>query len=82
MQFKKATNLFFIAIASLWATSLFAQKIDTSSNRVKTDLNINLKRIGTIIPKNTSEITASNWILGCETGHAQYPCNHRWCAEA
>ena len=44
-----------------------AQKIDTSSNRVKTDFSINFKRIGTIKPKNTNEITSSNWILGCET---------------
>jgi Glycosyl hydrolases family 39 len=45
----------------------FSQKIDTSSKRVKTDFSINFKRIGTIKPKNTSEIQSSNWILGCET---------------
>ena len=46
---------------------LFAQKIDTSSNRVQTDFTISFKRIGTLKPKNTSEIKSSNWIIGCET---------------
>ena len=45
----------------------FAQNIDTSSNRVKTEFTIPLKRIGTIKPKNASEINTSNWIIGCET---------------
>lgn len=67
MQLIKAKNLFFIAIIGVLNSHIFAQKIDTSSNRVKTDLTISLKRIGTIKPKNTSDITSSNWILGCET---------------
>ncbi len=46
---------------------LFAQKINTSANRVKTDFNISWKRIGTLRPKNTNEINSSNWIIGCET---------------
>ena len=45
----------------------FSQKIDTSANRVKTDFKISWKRIGTLKPKNTSEINSSNWIIGCET---------------
>ena len=45
----------------------FAQKIDTSNNRVQTDFTISFKRIGTLKPKNTSEIKSSNWIIGCET---------------
>jgi hypothetical protein len=67
MQLIKANSLFILAIIGMLNTPIFCQKIDTSSNRVKTDLSINLKRIGTIKPKNTSEITSSNWILGCET---------------
>ncbi|WP_028665068.1 GH39 family glycosyl hydrolase [Runella zeae] len=45
----------------------FAQKIDTSANRVKTEVNIAFKRIGTLKSKNTNEINTSNWIIGCET---------------
>ncbi|WP_309917937.1 MULTISPECIES: GH39 family glycosyl hydrolase [unclassified Arcicella] len=45
----------------------FSQKIDTSNDRVTTDLKIPFTKIGTIKPKNTHEITSSNWILGCET---------------
>ncbi|NBB21981.1 hypothetical protein GVN20_21670 [Runella sp. CRIBMP] len=45
----------------------FAQKIDTSANRVKTEFTIALKRIGTLKSKSTNEIKSSNWLLGCET---------------
>jgi hypothetical protein len=45
----------------------FAQKIDTSANRVMTDFNTGFKRIGTLKPKSTNEIKSSNWIIGCET---------------
>ena len=38
MQLIKAKNLFFIAIIGVLNSHIFAQKIDTSSNRVKTDL--------------------------------------------
>ena len=59
----------FVSISILWVSNfpVFSQNIDTSNSRVKTDFKINFKRIGTIKPKNTSDITASNWILGCET---------------
>jgi hypothetical protein len=67
MQLIKAISLFFIAVLGVLNKPLFAQKIDTSSNRVKTDFSINFKKIGTIKPKNTREIQSSNWILGCET---------------
>lgn len=59
--------LLFFSIAFLGSTLSFAQNIDTSSNRVKTDFAIRFKRIGTIKPKNATEINASNWIIGCET---------------
>ena len=53
---------------AFWGYTLgFAQNIDTSKNRVKTDFNIALKRLGTLKPKSVSEINASNWIIGCET---------------
>lgn len=62
---KKYTSLI-LFLAFCYQLS-YGQKIDTSANRVKTDLQISLKRIGTLKPKNTSEIKSSNWILGCET---------------
>ena len=47
--------------------NISAQNIDTSRYRVKTDLNIPFKYIGTIKPRSTNEIKSSNWIIGCET---------------
>lgn len=47
--------------------SVYAQRIDTSANRVKTNFSIPFKRIGSIKPRTTHEIKSSNWILGCET---------------
>ncbi|MBC7828307.1 MAG: beta-galactosidase [Chitinophagaceae bacterium] len=55
---------FLILVFTLSGSS---QMLDTSLERVKTDLNISFKRIGTIKPRSTSEIQFSNWILGCET---------------
>jgi Beta-galactosidase len=51
---------------SLGAQQVGAQKIDTSLDRVKTDLKTNFKLIGSIKSRNASEIEASNWIIGCE----------------
>ena len=45
----------------------FAQTIDTSPDRVKTDFAVTLPRIGTVKPRSTNEIAASNWLIGCET---------------
>jgi hypothetical protein len=58
------TNILFILLINV---ASYAQQIDTSANRVKTDFSISFKRIGTIKPRSTSEIQSSNWILGCET---------------
>ncbi len=44
-----------------------AQKIDTSSKRVITDVNISLPSIGKLKQRSTNEIASSNWIIGCET---------------
>ena len=63
---KQANYAFFISAAFLWLLTMpvFAQKIDTSSNRVKTDFKIDFKRIGTVKPKNATEITSSTgfWV--------------------
>jgi hypothetical protein len=45
----------------------FSQKIDTSKERVKTDLIINLPYLGSVKSRNIGEIETSNWIIGCET---------------
>jgi hypothetical protein len=44
-----------------------AQTIDTSPDRAKTNFAISLPRLGTIQPRKATDITASNWLIGCET---------------
>ena len=39
---------------------------DTSPDRVKTPLSVDLKRIGTVRPRGVNEIHGQNWRLGCE----------------
>lgn len=56
-----------MATLGLGGASASAQKIDTSPNRVTTDLPVSLPRLGTVKPRSTNEITASNWLIGCET---------------
>ena len=43
-----------------------AVEIDTSPDRVDVPLEVNLKRIGTLRPRSTTEIRSSNLMLGCE----------------
>ena len=45
---------------------------DSSDDRVDTPLSVRMERIGTIRPRNVSEITGSNWMLGCETLDRDY----------
>ncbi len=42
-------------------------ELDTSPDRAKTDLNPGLKQVGVIKPRSATEISGSNWTLGCET---------------
>ena len=44
----------------------------TGPDRVKTPLRVDMKRIGTIRPRSTSEIKSSNWTIGCETLDRDY----------
>lgn len=46
---------------------VFAQKIDPSPNRVKTDFKTTLPYLGTLKPRAATEIESSNWLIGCET---------------
>ncbi|MCY2990711.1 MAG: hypothetical protein NTY19_22955 [Planctomycetota bacterium] len=41
--------------------------MDTSPERAKTPLNPGITQIGTIRPRSATEISGSNWTLGCET---------------
>jgi Glycosyl hydrolases family 39 len=59
--------LLLFGISFLGCALSYAQSIDTSSNRVKTEFSIAYKRIGTIKPKSAKDINSSNWIIGCET---------------
>lgn len=45
----------------------FAQFIDTSIDRVKTPLDVSMKRIGSINPRSTNDIKSSRITVGCET---------------
>lgn len=56
-----------VAAALLLTNPLSAQQIDTSPERVKTSFTTTLPRIGTVKPRSTAEIEASNWLIGCET---------------
>jgi hypothetical protein len=44
-----------------------AQIIETSKDRVVTNLKVALPYIGTLKARSADEITSSNWLLGCET---------------
>ncbi len=58
--------LVFLALL-LFPSQSFAQQIDTSKDRVKTDLKIALPYLGSVKARNASEIESSNWLIGCET---------------
>jgi hypothetical protein len=64
MQTKKL--LFLIILLFVFGHSK-AQFIDSSIDRVKTPLEVKMKRIGSIKPKSTKEITSSRITVGCET---------------
>ena len=54
-----------LALLLSW-TAGAAPEIDRSADRVKTDLNPGLERIGTIRPRGVTEVGESNWTIGCE----------------
>lgn len=58
-------------ILSFFANS-FSQNVDSSPDRVQTNLDISFKRIGTIKPRHVSEIESSNWTIGCEVLDRDY----------
>ena len=64
-----------ILMVAAVAAGMGLAPIDTSPDRVKTPLKVDLRRIGTLRPRAVSEIRDSNWTLGCETierGYADF----------
>ncbi len=55
-----------LSIALCAASSWAGPAIDLSPDRVKTDLNPGLERVGTIRPRNVEDVGDSNWTIGCE----------------
>ncbi|WP_291981311.1 beta-galactosidase [Luteitalea sp.] len=56
-----------VAVALGVVASARAQIIETSRDRVVTNLRVSLPYLGTIRARSTDEIASSNWLLGCET---------------
>ncbi len=50
----------------------YSQNLDTSKERVRIDLNIELPYIGTVKSRSANEIESSNWLIGCETLDRDY----------
>ena len=74
MRSEKLMMAVLCGVASAFAGIELAP-IDTSADRVKTPLKVDMARIGTIRPRSVSEIRDSNWTLGCETierGYADF----------
>lgn len=66
---KTSPHWFTLALwgCALASTVAAGPKIDTSPDRAKTPLAPGLTRIATLAPRSASEISGSNWTLGCET---------------
>ncbi|CCH00422.1 putative exported protein [Fibrella aestuarina BUZ 2] len=59
--------LVILALVWLGVTTVSAQFIDPSAERVKTPLVVDMKRIGTLKPRSTNDIASSRITVGCET---------------
>ncbi len=60
-------SIFLIILLLLAFGHSSAQFIDSSFDRVKTPLKVNMNRIGSIKPRSTKEIKSSRITVGCET---------------
>ena len=67
MKMKTNKPIFLIILLLLAFGHSRAQFIDSSIDRVKTPLEVNMKRIGSIKPRSTKEIKSSRITVGCET---------------
>jgi hypothetical protein len=68
----------FIATFFILTYSVQSQQIDSSPDRVKIDLQIPFKKIGTLQPRSTNEVSASRWSLGCEVLDRNYTDYHSY----
>jgi len=74
MRTIKINKIILVSIAALFCSACSVKKtgdsnrkfLDTSPDRVKVYYDIPFERIGTIKPKDASEIETSNWTIGCE----------------
>jgi len=64
---KYLQSLIILLILLFTVNESIAQFVDTTVDRVKTPLEVDMKRIGTMKPKCTSEIESSRITVGCET---------------
>lgn len=65
MKYLKHCLLILTAFTTLHSVS--AQFIDTTVDRVKTPIQVNMSQIGTLNTRSTKEIKSSNITVGCET---------------
>ncbi|MBC7722350.1 MAG: beta-galactosidase [Pedobacter sp.] len=63
----KIFSVSFLVVATLFQQNIIAQKIDTTSKRVTTDIIIALPLIGSVKYRNANQIQSNNWLIGCET---------------
>ena len=61
------TMVAFVATMVVLAGEAHNVRIDTSADRVKTPLAVDMERIGTLRPRSVAETGDSNWTIGCET---------------
>jgi hypothetical protein len=55
-----------------------AQIIETNRYRVVTGIDVPLPYVGTVKSRSTSEITGSNWLIGCETLDRDFADYHQY----
>lgn len=67
MKNKKTLLLLLLLMTVFSVGHSYAQFIDTSIDRVKTPLQVNMKPIGSVKPRSAKEIQSSRITVGCET---------------
>ena len=63
----KIIQVMFVGLTSLLTLAVANSQSLPASDRAKTELTVQMPRIGTVKPRNVTDITASNWLIGCET---------------
>lgn len=68
----------FIGSMLMPMTGARAQQLETGRYRVVTNLDVALPYAGTVRPRSTSEISGSNWLIGCETLDRDFADYHQY----